>query len=116
MAVVEGKCIKCNFNEAKSLDIVTPSAVADGVKFIVPKDSKLEDIVIVAQNSGSSAQTVVVKAPTDGGYAATDKDLTLSIAAGGIAVVRVESAKYFNKDNTVVVTSNATTTKIALAY
>ena len=31
MAVVEGKCIKCNFNEAKVLNLVTPSAVADGV-------------------------------------------------------------------------------------
>lgn len=116
MAVAEGKTVKCNFNEIKTLDFVAPSVVADGVKFSVPKDAKLEDIVIIAQNGGSSAQTVVVKAPTDGGYAATDTDLSVSVAAGGIAIIRVESARYFNKDNSVVVTSNATTTKIALAY
>lgn len=116
MAVAEGKSIKCNYNEIKELTLVAPSAVADGVKFDVPKDAKLEDIVIIAQNTGTAAQTVVVKAPTDGGYAATDTDLSLSVVAGGIAIIRVESAKYFNKDNSVIVTSNATTTKVALAY
>lgn len=116
MAVAKGKVVKCNYNEIKELSLVAPSAVADGVKFDVPKDAKLEDIVLIAQNTGSAAQTVVVKAPTDGGYAATDTDLSLSIAEGGIAIVRIESARYFNKDNSVVVTSNATTTKIALAY
>ena len=116
MAVAEGKCIKYNFNEVKELTLVAPTAVADGVKFEVPKDAKLEDILIIAQNTGNAAQTVVIKAPTDGGYAATDKDLTLSIASGGIAIARVESAKYFNKDNSVLITSNATTTKVALAY
>ena len=116
MAVAKGNCIKCNFNEVKELTLVAPTAVADGVKFEVPKDAKLEDIVIIAQNTGNAAQTVVVKAPTDGGYAATDKDLTLSIASGGIAIARVESAKNFNKDNSVLITSNATTTKVALAY
>lgn len=116
MAVATGKVVKCKFNEIKALDFVAPSTINDGVKFDVPKDAKLEDIVIIAQNTGSSAQTVVVKAPTDGGYAATDTDLSLSVPAGGIAIVRIESARYFNKDNSVVVTSNATTTKIALAY
>ena len=116
MAVAEGKCVKCNFNDIKELTLVAPSAVADGVKFAVPTDAKLEDIVIIAQNTGSAAQTVEVKAPTDGGYASTDADLSVSIAAGAIAIIRVESARYFNKDNSVVVTSNATTTKVALAY
>lgn len=116
MAVAAGKCVKCNFNEIKALELVAPSAIADGVKFDVPKDAKLEDIVIVAQNTGTSAQTVVVKAPTDGGYAATDTDLSVSVAAGAIAVVRIESARFFNKDNSVIVTSNATTTKVALVY
>lgn len=116
MAVATGTSVKCNYNDIKALTMVAPSAIADGVKFSVPKDAKLEDIVIIAQNSGTAAQTVVVKAPTDGGYAATDTDLSLSVPAGGIVVVRVESARYFNKDNSVVVTSNATTTKFALAY
>ena len=116
MAVAEGKCIKCDFNDIKELTMVAPTAIADGVKFEVPKDAKLEDTVIIAHNTGSAAQTVVVKAPTEGGYAATDTDLSVSVAAGAIAVVRIESARFFNKDNTVVVTSNATTTKVALAY
>lgn len=116
MAVAEGKCVKCNFNDIKELTMVAPSATADGVKFDVPKDAKLEDIVIIAHNTGSATQTVVVKAPTEGGYAATDSDLSVSVAAGAIAVVRIESARFFNKDNSVVVTSNATTTKVALAY
>lgn len=116
MAKAEGKNIKCNFNEIKELTLVAPTAVNDGVEFKIPTDAKLEDILIVAENGGSAAQTVVVKAPTNGGYAATDKDLTLSVAAGGIAVAKIESAKYFNKDNSIIVTSNATTTKIALIY
>lgn len=116
MAVAEGNCVKCNFNEIKELTLVAPTATADGVKFSVPKDAKLEDIVIIAQNSGSGAQTVVIKAPTDGGYAATDTDLSLSVAGGKIAVARVESARYFNKDNSIIVTSDATTTKVVLAY
>lgn len=116
MAVAEGKCIKCDFNDIKELTMVAPTAIADGVKFDVPKDAKLEDTVIIAHNTGSAAQTVVVKAPTEGGYAATDTDLEVSVAAGAIAIVRIESARFFNRDNSVVVTSNATTTKIALAY
>lgn len=116
MTVAEGKFEKCKYNEIKELTMVAPTAVSDGVKFEVPVDAKLEDIVIVAQNTGAAAQTIVIKAPTDGGYAATDKDLSLSIAAGGIAVARVESARYFNKDNSIIVTSNATTTKVALVY
>lgn len=116
MAVAEGKCIKCDFNDIKELTMVAPTAIADGVKFDVPKDAKLEDTVIIAHNTGSAAQTVVVKAPTEGGYAATDTDLEVSVAAGAIAIVRIESARFFNRDNSVVVTSNATTTEIALAY
>lgn len=116
MAVAEGKVVKCGYNEIKELTMVAPSAVADGVKFAVPMNARLEDIVIIANNTGSAAQTVVVKAPTNGGYAATDEDLSVSVAAGATAIVRVESARFFNKDNTVVVTSNATSTKIALAY
>ena len=116
MAVAKGEVVKCGYNEIKELTMVAPSAIADGVKFDVPKDAKLEDIVIIAHNTGSAAATVVVKAPTEGGYAATDSDLSVSVAAGAIAVVRVESARYFNRDNSVVVTSSATTTKVALAY
>lgn len=116
MAVAEGKVVKCGYNEIKELTMVAPSAVADGVKFDVPKDAKLEDTVIIAHNTGSAAQTVIVKAPTDGGYAATDTDLSVSVAAGAIAVIRIESARFFNRDNSVIVTSNATTTKVALAY
>ena len=116
MAIANGNCIKCNFNEIKELTLVAPTAVADGVKFSVPKDAKIEHMVLVAQNTGDAAKTVTVKAPTDGGYAATDTDLSLSIAAGGIAIIKIESARYFNKDNSVIVTSNATTTKVALAY
>ena len=116
MAVAEGKVVKCGYNEIKELTMVAPSAIADGVEFKVPMNAKLEDTVIIANNTGSSAATVVVKAPTNGGYASTDEDLSVSVAAGAIAIVRVESARYFNKDNTVVVTSSATTTKVALAY
>ena len=116
MAVAKGECVKCDFNDIKELTMVAPSAVADGVKFDVPKDAKLEDIVIIAHNTGSAAATVVVKAPTEGGYAATDSDLSVSVAAGAIAIVRIESARFFNKDNSVVVTSSATSTKVALAY
>ena len=116
MAVAKGEVVKCGYNEIKELTMVAPSAIADGVKFEVPKDAKLEDIVIIAHNTGSATQTVVVKAPTEGGYAATDTDLSVSVAAGAIAVVRIESARFFNRDNSVVVTSNATTTKVALAY
>lgn len=116
MAVAVGNCVKCKFNEIKGMTMVAPTATADGVKFSVPADAKLEDIVIIAQNTGAAAQTVVVKAPTDGNYAATDTDLSLSVDAGGIAIAKVESATFFNKDNTIVVTSNATTTKVALAY
>lgn len=116
MAIANGTSVECKFNEIKGLTMVAPTSTSDGVKFDVPKAAKLEGLVIIAQNTGSSAQTVTVKAPTNGGYAATDTDLSLSIPAGGIAIARVESARYFNADNSVVVTSNATTTKIALAY
>lgn len=62
----------------------------DGVK--IPMSGKDNKIVILAQNSGSSAATVKVKAG-NGLQGISDSEV-YSVAAGGLAAINLESGVY----------------------
>lgn len=100
----------------KKLTLVAVDAT-DGIKFTIPRGAADESIVLVAQNThGSAAKNVVIKAPTDGGYAATDTDITLSLGAGEIAVCRIETARFANRDGSIVVTGASADVKLQAIY
>lgn len=118
MAEAVGTLIKVRPEDGfKKLVLVAVNAT-DGIKFSQPAEGmRDEDIVIVAQNThATTSQTVTLKAPTEGSYAASDTDLTLSLAAGEIAVCRIESARYCNKDGSILVKGSSTDVKVQLAY
>ena len=117
MAAATGTWLKVKPDEGfKKLTLVAVDAT-DGIKFAIPRDAADEYIVLVAQNThGSAAKNVVIKAPTDGGYAATDTDVTLSLTAGDIAVCRIETARFANRDGSIVVTGASADVKLQAIY
>ena len=117
MAAATGTWLQVKPDEGfKALTLVAVDAT-DGIKFQIPRGAADEYIVLVAQNThGSAAKNVVIKAPTNGGYAATDTDVTLSLAAGGIAVCRIETARFANKDGSIVVTGASADVKLQAIY
>lgn len=113
MAVKEGTFLKCNYNELKAVVLDAVDAT-DGIKFSKPVGGYSdEDLILVIKNDNTSeAKNVKVIAPTDGSYAAADTDLVLSVPAEGIAVARIESAKYANNDGSILVKGDSADIKI----
>lgn len=95
----------------KAVNLVAVNA-SDGIVFDT-KGKKNCDIVLIAQNTNTSAvKEITIKAPTNGGYAAADSDLKLSLTANAIAVARISTAAYANNDGTVVVMGASTDVKV----
>lgn len=115
MAKFEMNPVEAKYNE---ITLVTPEAATvanDGLEFKLK--NKDEYAFVVVQNTGTGAATISVKAPTTGSYAAASSDLVSeSIPAGGLAVIRIESARYANNDGTVLLVPSATTVKAVAVY
>lgn len=111
-AVATGKVVKMR-NEIKSLETDLTAMTSDGIKFDV-KNLSNERAYIIFKNTGSAAKDVKVLKPTNGGYAATDADLTLSLAVG-VGAAWVETAKYANQDGTITCTGG-TDVKAVVIY
>ena len=115
-ATVSGTTMKVKEDEGfKALTLLAVDAT-DGITFNT-KGLNNDGIVLIAQNTNASAaKTVVIKAPTNGSYAAADADLTLSLPAGGIAVARISTAIYANNDGKVVVSGGSADVKVQAIY
>ena len=111
-AAAEGTTLKVREDEGFiALDPVAVDAT-DGIEFNL-KGVKNDYLLLIAiSEEASNAKEVTIKAPTNGSYAAADADLTLSLAAGGMAVARISTAKYLNNDGTRVVTGGSTNIKL----
>ena len=111
-AAAEGTTLKVREDEGFiALDPVAVGAT-DGIEFNL-KGVKNDYLLLIAiSEEASDAKEVTIKAPTNGSYAAADADLTLSLAAGGMAVARISTAKYLNNDGTLVVTGGSTNIKL----
>lgn len=79
-------------------------------EFTLPKSTD-EYVVVIVEATGSG--TVKVKAPVNGSYAAAASDLTLSVASGDVAAIRIESAKYANNKGLVNIEAPG---KVAVLY
>jgi hypothetical protein len=101
--------VKAGYNAITKVAYETATAANDGFELKLKSTDELT--VILVTNSDTAAKTITVKAPTKGSYAAASSDLTLSLAAGDTAVIRLESAKYANNDGTVLLIPEATTVK-----
>lgn len=113
-AAATGKFVTLN-NEAKALgtNLVAIDAT-DGIKFDC-KGYPNDRLMFIFQNThASAAKDVKVLKPTDGFYAASDTDIVVSsLAAGAVAVAYVETAKYANKDGSIVCSGASNDVKVA---
>lgn len=115
MAVKELTGVKAPYNEATSIAFEVATAADDGFKYKLQGSD--EYTLFVVQNAhASAAKTITVKAPTNGGYAATDTDLVKSISAGEFAVIRVESARFANNDGTIKLIPESTDVEVVAIY
>lgn len=101
--------VKAGYNAITKVAYETAAVANDGFELKLKSTDELT--VILVTNSDTAAKTITVKAPTKGSYAAASSDLSLSLAAGDTAVIRLESAKYANNDGTVLLIPEATTVK-----
>lgn len=116
-AAATGKVVTLK-NSGKSLesDLTAVDATA-GIVFNVKNYSNERLFLIFKNTEASTAKDVVIKKPTNGGYAAADTDLTISsLAAGGVAGAWVETAKYANQDGTIVCTGGSANVKAVAIY
>ena len=115
MAEVTMTPVKGNVNEITKFAFEAATTAKDGLVVKLPRITE-EYVVIVVTNTGSGAQTVSLKAPTNGSYAAASADVTVSLGAGEFAQIRIESARYANNDGTVRLVPSDVAVKAALLY
>lgn len=101
-------------NQSKALgsNLVAVDAT-DGIIFDC-KGYSNDKLMFVFQNThASTAKDVVLKAPSTGGYAKADTDITVSsLAAGAVGVAFVETAKYADKDGKIKFTGSSADVKV----
>ena len=115
MAVKEVTPVKGEVNQITKFAFTAATTTSDGFVFKMPKMTE-EYVVIVVQNSGSSAAKLTLKKPETGSYAASGSDEELQLAGGEFAQVRIESARFANNDGTVTLTGSTADIKIAVLY
>ena len=112
-AAATGKFTKVR-NQAKALgtNLVAVDAT-DGIIFDCTGYSN-DKLMFVFQNThASAAKDVVLKAPSTGGYAKADTDLTVSsLAAGAVGVAFVETAKYADANGKIKFTGASADVKV----
>ena len=115
MAVKELTPVKGPVNQITAFTPEAATVTSDGFEFIMPKTTE-EYVVIVAYNGGSAAGKLTLKAPENGSYAAATSDVELSIANGGFAQARIESARYADNKGKVKLIPATTDIKVAVLY
>ena len=116
-AAATGKFTKvCNESKALGANLVAVDGT-DGIIFDT-KGYSNDRILFVFQNThASTAKDVVLKAPSTGGYAKADADLTVSsLAAGAIGVAWVETARYADNEGKIKFTGSSTDVKVGGVY
>ena len=115
MAVMVMTPVKGELNKVTKFAFEAASAPADGFQFKLPRMSD-EYVVVLVQNSGSSAGNFTVKKPTKGSYFAAAGDEVFNLAAGEFGIFRFESAKWANNDGTIHCVPGAATVKAVVLY
>lgn len=111
MSATTGKVIKvCNEIKSVTNDLVAVDT-SDGIKFDCKNFPNERLMFLVKNTEASTAKDVIVVKPQNGGYAAADEDLKISLAAGTEAVIWVESAKYANVDGSIVLKGGSASVK-----
>lgn len=95
MAVVALTPVKVDYNEVKVATLV--AGHTDGVTYVLPSADE-KTMVCVYNSSADTAYDVTIKMPAagKGGYAPAIADVVTEVAAGSMAMIMVESAKFLD--------------------
>lgn len=72
------------------------ASTTDGLEYTVNRPD--DKTILVVYNAGSSAANLTIKAPKKKCYAGVVADKVVSVAAGKLAVVQVETARYMDAE------------------
>ena len=72
------------------------ASTTDGLEYTVNRPD--DKTMLVVYNSGSSAAKLTIKAPKNKCYAGVVADKEVEVAAGKLAVVQVETARYMDAE------------------
>lgn len=106
--------VKAEYNAITKVTYEAATTPSHGLEYKLSGND--ESTFVLVTNTGTGAGSISVKAPTKGGYAAATSDLSLSLAAGETAVIRVESARYANNDGTILLAPSVADVKAAAIY
>lgn len=115
MAVKVLTPVKTPINQITKFIPEAADVASDGMQFKLPRITE-EYLVVVLQNTGTSAYDVTLKAPTKGGYAAATSDVKINLSSGELALLRIESARYANNDGTVLIVPGNAAVKASVLY
>lgn len=111
MTAVKGK-----WNAITEFAFEAATVAADGLELKNP--ARDEEVTILVYNSDESNDyDITVKAPTTGGYAASMSDMKLAdLGEGEYAVIRLETAKWANRDGTILLVPENIAVKAVVLY
>lgn len=116
MAVKVMTPVKSDVNKITEFAFEAATVASDGLQFALPRASDEYVVVLVQNTDTTNAHDFTVKAPTKGTYAAADSDETHKMAAGGFAIFRFESARWVDKDGTILFVPANVAVKAVVLY
>ena len=112
MAYKELTPVKRNVNTFTMYELVSSSGSQGGFTLKAPRTSD-ENILIIAQNSGSGKVTLTIKKPETGSYAAACEDLSYELDTLDTGIFTFESAKWANRDGSINIAVSSTMLQLA---
>jgi hypothetical protein len=115
MAAKEMTLIKGELNVFTKYSFEAATSASDGFKFKLPKVSD-EYVIVLVQNTDSSAHKIAVKAPATPSYYGSSSDEEITLAQNETAILRFESAKWANRDGTITLIPDNVAVKAVVLY
>lgn len=116
MAVKVMTPVKGEVNKITGFAFEAATTAKDGLQVQLPRASDEYVVVLVQNTDAANAHDFTVKAPANGSYAASDSDETHNLAAGAFAIFRFESARWADKDGTMLFVPANAAVKAAVLY
>lgn len=92
MAVVTLTSTQAKFNNITKKAFEVETSTTDGIEYLLTAND--EQTILVLYNADAAAVNVTIKAPTNKHNYSAIADKTVSVGAGEVALLLVESAKY----------------------
>lgn len=116
MAVKVMTPVKGDLNKIAQISFEAAEVASDGMQFTLPRNASDEYVIVVVHNTGDAEYGFTVQKPKSGSYYASASDETFKLPAGAFAAFRFESAKWANRDGTILCVPENVAVKAAVIY